>query len=163
MIRPRFARGFTLIELLVVVAIIGMLSSILLGSLTSARTKARDASVRAHVRQLATMMSLQYSDSGSYANLQYGWDISAATCADSFTGTYAAKVREICTKITELNTGSGMYTGVTAAGTTNTTHFSIMAFLPAKGTWFCVGSGGGNSDTTVVAGPYSGNGCPGNP
>lgn len=53
-------RGFTLIELLVVIAIIGILSSVVLASLNSARQKSRDARRIADIKQLQTALELYY-------------------------------------------------------------------------------------------------------
>ena len=59
-------RGFTLIELLVVIAIIGLLASVVLASLNSARVKSRDARRLADLKQLATALELYYNDSAAY-------------------------------------------------------------------------------------------------
>ena len=56
--------GFTLIELLVVIAIIGVLASVVLASLNSARQKARDARRAADVRQLVLAMNLYIDSTG---------------------------------------------------------------------------------------------------
>jgi len=55
-------RGFTLIELLVVIAIIGLLSSVVLASLNSARQKSRDARRLSDIKQLQTALELIFDD-----------------------------------------------------------------------------------------------------
>lgn len=59
-------RGFTLIELLVVISIIGLLSSVVLASLNSARKKARDARRIADVKQIQLALELFYDKNGRY-------------------------------------------------------------------------------------------------
>lgn len=59
-------QGFTLIELLVVIAVIGILSSVIMASLNSARVKARDVKRLADVRQIQTAVQLYYDDYGTF-------------------------------------------------------------------------------------------------
>ncbi len=65
-------RGFTLIELLVVIAIIGLLSSIILASLNSARIKGRDARRLADIKQIETALELYYSENNTYPSTASG-------------------------------------------------------------------------------------------
>lgn len=58
--------GFTLIELLVVIAIIGLLSSVVLASLSGARESARDTRRVQDFRQLRTAVNMHLNDTGSY-------------------------------------------------------------------------------------------------
>lgn len=59
-------KGFTLIELLVVVAIIGVLASIVLSSLSEARQRARNTAYLAEIIQLQKALELYHIDYGSY-------------------------------------------------------------------------------------------------
>lgn len=62
----RATRGFTLIELLVVIAIIGILSSVVLASLNTARKKGRDARRISDIKQMQLALELYYDTEGSY-------------------------------------------------------------------------------------------------
>ncbi|KND49069.1 MAG: putative Type IV pilus pilin [Parcubacteria bacterium C7867-005] len=61
-------KGFTLIELMVVISIIGFLSSVVLGSLGTARAKSRDARVIAQFNQIKTALFLYREKYNAYPN-----------------------------------------------------------------------------------------------
>ncbi len=54
-------KGFTLIELLVVVAIIGLLSTLAVVALSTAREKTRDSKRLSDLRNIQTALELHYS------------------------------------------------------------------------------------------------------
>ncbi|KKU22057.1 MAG: General secretion pathway protein G [Candidatus Nomurabacteria bacterium GW2011_GWA1_46_11] len=68
--------GFTLIELLVVVAIIGLLSSVVMASLNSARAKARDAKRKVELKQIQAALEIYYNDNNAYPVVGTWWGLS---------------------------------------------------------------------------------------
>lgn len=71
--RFRNNKGFTLIELLVVIAIIGLLSSTVLASLSSARIKSRDARRKSDMMQMRLSLELYYEDNRAYPSTSGAW------------------------------------------------------------------------------------------
>ena len=59
-------KGFTLIELLIVIAIIGLLATLAIVSLTSAQQRARDTKRVADVKAMQTAMELYWNETASY-------------------------------------------------------------------------------------------------
>ncbi len=163
-------KGFTLIELLVVIAIIGLLSSVILASLNSARNKGKDAAIKAGVDQLVTLMGENYDDYTSYANLQYGWITAGGySCSTAFTGTYASQAQAICTSIFNNAAengwgGPGAYKIYMSNAVSTVTAYSIMVQLN-DGKWYCAGSSGVKKEYDSYGGAYPSGvtGCWGQP
>lgn len=69
-------KGFTLIELLVVVAIVGLLATVVMVALTSAREKGRDARRMRDIEEIRNAIELYISDYG------HAPDFGDPTCSD---------------------------------------------------------------------------------
>ena len=110
-ITSRSSRGFTLIELLVVIAIIGILSSVVLASLNSARSKGNDAGVKANLSSVSTQAELYLSDNSNSYGIFNNGSSGAAACPTSGSGTVfhnATIMNAIAAALTDSSGGTAM-------------------------------------------------------
>ena len=63
------SKGFTLIELLVVIAIIGLLAAVISVSLSGARAKGKDASIKANMDTMRKALEMYATTDGTYVLL----------------------------------------------------------------------------------------------
>ena len=129
----KYSKGFTLIELLVVIAIIGILSSVVLASLNTARVKARDARRISDINSLQLALELYSNDnSGKYP-------LASATCSatvfyglevlTSGTAPYISKIPLDPT----LPANSNCYSYASCVGTAANTDYHIGTLLENLG------------------------------
>ena len=135
----RGSKGFTLIELLVVIAIIGILASIILASLSSARSKGSDASIKSNLNTVQTQMEVVVGSTGDYSLL----------CTDPTIGKALTSAQQ-SSPATSVNTTLATLQGalvVECHG--STTGWAASAPLQTNSSWFwCVDSTGRAGTTT---------------
>jgi prepilin-type N-terminal cleavage/methylation domain-containing protein len=137
----RDSRGFTLIELLVVIAIIGILSSVVLASLNSARQKGTAAKIKSELAGLRAAAEIYYdNNTSSYNNLF----TSNTTCVSTDTS-----VNQYLSSITTAAGGAANVSCNSAAAA-----YAAAAAMPSGGFW-CVDSAGVSRDRTGAGVAYT--------
>ena len=135
-----FKRGFTLIELLVVIAIIGILASVVLASLNTARDKGADAAIKSSLNNMRAQAELIYDTDKDYdavcgansvtQNPQVVNAVAAATSAGSAAvvcGKPASGQASNYMIAAQLKTNTGQYYCVDSAGSSEVTTGSMPA------------------------------------
>ena len=121
------SKGFTLIELLVVVAVIGLLSTLAIIALGSARTKARDAKRISDVKDTRNALELYFADYGKYPlspeGIQLG--LSGAVCLDNSIGGWSATCENPYMSIVQSDPGKNVYLYRSVDGAAYTIQISL--------------------------------------
>ncbi len=156
--RTSAPRGFTLIELLVVIAIIGILSAVVLASLSVARTKGNDASIKANIEAIRTDSGLYYDANGGKYNTTAGAiSTDCGLAAGQTAGTMLAFSNVAKALIAARAVSGGAFLcNIDATGQ----NFAIAVPLATSGTWWCLDSttsaqgtqAGGSTGYTALTG-----------
>jgi len=144
--KKNFQKGFTLIDLLVVIELIGILASVVLASLNSARSMGADAAVKSAMSNMRAQAELYYDNNSS----QYG--TAAGTSCTQASSIFADP--QIAAMITQIDAQDGG-TPSCAIGGTNQQNWAVMTTLKTGTTWCVDNSGWAKAGTAVTAGKCS--------
>ena len=89
-------KGFTLIELLVVIAIIGILSSVVLASLSTARNKGKDASAKGSMASIRASAEICYNGGTACGSNTYGTAGATTPPTINSAGTETGSLTGVC-------------------------------------------------------------------
>jgi len=137
-----FKKGFTLIELLVVVAIIGILASVVLASLNTARAKGANAAIKANLANIRAQAELVYD---SLTPNGYGTASNASSCTAPTASSLFATTTPTTTVINNaINAAIASSGGASFCGSTTTAWVVSVQLKVADGTnnYWCVDSTG---------------------
>lgn len=149
--KNRFSRGFTLIELLVVIAIIGILSAVVLASLSTARNKGKDASAMESMESIRASAEICYNGGANCGSNTYGTAGGAGTAGYTTAGATAGTPTGVCTDadVVKLLKATAAQTGTTAFCSVGLSGASYVANVVLNGgSTFCIDSNGFAGSTT---------------
>ena len=154
----KYSKGFTLIELLVVIAIIGILASVVLASLNSARRRGIDAGVRSALVNASRQAALFFdSNNGFYSSSTLNCSVGAGNLGGMCIGIFAVPTgstppanQSLGAMLVQIS--RQVTTAPVVANATSTAYAIQAPLINTAGTFWCIDSSGNSRQSSTALG-----------